>query len=242
MQCDTILAVQLGIGIGPVVGEHDCRHIGQINGIYPLHPHIKEQKLLHLGKFRDFFTHGNHIADAVLFHITRRHGKILGSQDIGNHIHGQDLVQVRPLQGLLTGILHLLQTPFQLGQCTGQRSGIGIDLGSGIAQFQQALGFLPAQKLGCIFHLQHTAVHFLQSVLQGFDALIDLDDAILHLVDLVIHGLGIHAFATELFGQFADLSLDLFQCGLLFLNGSTDAFQIQTLSSQFCLQLCPGGL
>ena len=90
--------------------------------------------------------------------------------------------------------------------------------------------------------MQHTAVYLLQRGIQSFDTVIDLRQAVLHLGDLLIHGLRIHSLAAEFFLQFADLLTDSLQSSLFLLHGSADAFQIQAVCGKLCFQLRPGRL
>ena len=113
-QHDAVLAVELGVGRVPVVGEHDHRHILQPHGVDAVNARVEQDKIFQRLLIRDLVAHGDHVFDPVLLRVSRRHGKILGGEDLRYHFHGDDVVQVGLVQRVLPAAFHGVQTAFDL--------------------------------------------------------------------------------------------------------------------------------
>ena len=192
-QHQAVGTVQFCIGFVPVIGEDYHSHILQIDGINAFHSHVEQQQILQHFQLRDLVADGDHIVDPIFFHISGGHGKVLGHKDLGYHIHGDDIVQIRLLQcirpALFQGVkagIDLRQRHFQGAGTCCQLTGCGTHLDEALqlllfqhclrafngdeALFQLFLGILQLGDL--IFHLLHSRTQLGAVQVLGFQQLI----------------------------------------------------------------------
>ena len=161
-----VLAVELGIGFVSVVRDHHRGHVLEVDGVNSLHVQIKQQQVLQGFQIGNLVTDGDHVVDPFLLHIAGRHGKVLGGENLGHHVHGDDFVQVGLTQGILPAVLDGVHAAFNLLQRHVQRSGTGSQFAGSGADFQHAFGFGSFQGLGSFLQLHLAALHSLKVLLQ----------------------------------------------------------------------------
>ena len=113
-QHDAVLAVELGVGFVPVVGEHDHRHVLQPHGVDAVNARVEQEKIFQRLLVGNLVAHGDHVFDPVLLRVSRGHGEILGGEDLRYHFHGDDIIQVGLVQRVLPIAFHGVQTAFDL--------------------------------------------------------------------------------------------------------------------------------
>ena len=75
---------------------------------------IHQGQLLELLHGGGLVAHPHHVADALLRHVTRRHGEVLGGEQPLDGVHGELIRHVRLVLGILSRLLKLLLAVFQL--------------------------------------------------------------------------------------------------------------------------------
>ena len=126
-------------------------------------------------------SHPYQIVHAVLRHITPRHGKVLGSQQILKHLHREYLRHIGAVICLLARLLQLLFPFFQLLPGSLQLLLPGFDLLQGriqlgLRQFHliftqidlgSRIGKLHRRSQFSLFHLNQTAVYLADLLVQS---------------------------------------------------------------------------
>ena len=221
-QGDALLPVQAGIGFVPVVRQGHNGHILQPDGVHAVHAGVEEQQIFQHFQVGDFLAHGYHVADTVLGDVARGHVEALGFENTGDHIHGEDVVQIGLGQGILTAGFNGIQAAVHLGQGGIHLGGVGGQVRHGTAHLQQAGGLLLAENPGGILQLQHTAVQL------GNHILLQVGDSLIHLGDVLLQ-------LRDLAAQQADLHTQVRQLLLGGLNGGFDVCNV-------VFQLCNPGI
>ena len=176
-----VVPVDAAVQGGSVIRHKHVRHIPEVNGVHPLHARVKQEQVFQFCKRFDLIAHAHEPAYAVLLHIARRHRKILRLQNVGDHLHRHDVMQIRLLERFRTRFFQLGKAILRLLQRVCQFLFAAFQLCCGAVQLFFRIRFFRFQRFKRFLQLELAAAQVALCALQGRNALVDLRKPLLEL-------------------------------------------------------------
>ena len=114
------IAVDDGEHLVAVVGSLHAGHVHQAHLVHGVQTHLEQHQILQLVDAPELVAHTHQILIVALVHVARGHGDVLRAQNLGDHLHGDDAVDVGVLQRLVALLLEFLPALGQLLFGVGQ--------------------------------------------------------------------------------------------------------------------------